>query len=233
MVELPHEREGFWEQVVRKITNKGTMKCIGKVPSLKNDRNIWYESTIERDFIYLLEFDWDVVRYKEQPFRLKYIYESKTCIYVPDFFVQRRSIFQVIETKPEEKANKEENKFRYRIIGSILGGMGYQFVVATDAKIRIQPRLENTKIFWRYSRTRIHPLQRVKCNEYLSEAREASIQDLADALAPHGVTLQVVYALLFWGILSTDMSRPVNPDALVRFSSTGTPAYSMTADGEV
>jgi hypothetical protein len=224
-----HETNGFWEQVVRKITNKGTKKCIGTFPSLKIGRNVWYESTIERDYIYLLEFDPDVVRYKEQPFRVKYVYEGKLRIYVPDFFVERRKKIQVVENKPDEKANTEANKLRYRILKSIFRAIGYEFIVATDVRLRVEPFLENVKIFWRYSRAPIHPHQQVRCQEYLSGRREASIQELADALAHHGVTLQVVYALLYWGVLSTDMRRPVDPDAIVRFSSAVAPAYNLQA----
>jgi hypothetical protein len=187
----------------------------------------------ERDYIYLLEFDSDVIRYKEQPFRVKYIYESRRCTYVPDFFVQRMNKFQVVENKPDDKANTQANKIRYRILKAIFRALGYEFIVATDARIRIEPLLENVKIFWRYSRAPVHPHQQVRCQEYLSVRREASIQELADALAPHGVTLQVVYALLYWGVLSTDMHRPVDPDAIVRFSSAVTPAYNLVAKKEV
>lgn len=224
MVMKLHESDSFWEQVVRKITNKGTKKCIGQFPSIKTGRNVWYESTIERDYIYLMEFDPDVIRYKEQPFRVKYIYDGKIHTYVPDFFLQRRSKFQVVENKPEEKANTEANKLRYRLLKSIFREQGYEFILATDTQIRIKPLLENVKIFWRYSRTRIHPLHQVRCQEYLCRHLEASIQELADALSLHGVTLQVVYALLYWGVLSTDMHRLVDPEAVVRFSATSASA---------
>ncbi|MGB7923487.1 MAG: TnsA endonuclease N-terminal domain-containing protein [Pyrinomonadaceae bacterium] len=226
MVVQLHETDGFWEQTVRKITNKGTKKCIGKFPSVKAGRNIWYESTIERDFIYLLEFDPDVVLYKEQPFRVKYTFDGKRRSYVPDFFVQRGDKFQVIDNKPAGKAITAANKLRYRIFKSIFREQGYEFIVATDLQIRVGPLLGNVKTFWRYSRTPVHPLQEVRCQEYLSERQEASIQELADALAPHGVTLQVVYALLYRGVLATDMRRPVDPEAVVYFSSVGTPAYA-------
>lgn len=218
-----HEVDGFWEKPVRQITNKGTKKCIGQFPSLKVKRNVWYESTIERDYIFLLEFDGDVIRYKEQPFRVRYVYEGKSRTYVPDFFVQRRNKFQVVENKPEEKANAPANKLRYRLLKSIFSEQGLEFIIATDLQIRIQPLLENVKVFWRYSRTRLHPLHQVRCQEYLSEHQETSIQDLVDALSPHGVTLQVVYALLHWGVLSMDLRFPVSPDAIVRFSSTVRP----------
>jgi hypothetical protein len=219
MVAQLHESDGFWHQVVRKITNKGTKKCIGQFPSIKIGRNVWYESTIERDYIYLLEFDPDVIRYKEQPFRVKYIYEGKRYTYVPDFFVQRKNKFQIVENKPEEKANTQASKLRFRLLNFIFREQGYEFLVATDKQIRIKPLLEDIKIFWRYARVQVHPLHIVRCREYLTRHPEVSIQELVAALLPHGVTLQVIYALLYWGALSTDMHRLVNPEAVVRLSS--------------
>ena len=41
---------------VRKIINKGNRKVIGRFPSLKLKRNVWWESQLERDYIYILEF---------------------------------------------------------------------------------------------------------------------------------------------------------------------------------
>jgi hypothetical protein len=219
MVIQLHESDGFWKQTVRKITNKGTKKCIGQFPSIKVGRNVWYESTIERDYLYLLEFDPDVVRYKEQPFRVKYIYEGKRHTYVPDFLVQRKNKFQVVENKPEGKATTGANKLRFRLLNLIFREQGYEFIVVTDKQIRIKPLLEDVKIFWRYARVRVHPLHLVRCREYLTGHPEVNIQELAAALSPHGVTLQVVYALLYWGVLSTDMHRLVDPEAVVRLPS--------------
>jgi TnsA endonuclease N terminal len=183
----PHEEKGFWEKGVRKISNRGVKKNIAKFPSLKMGRNIWSESTLESDYIYLLEFDQLVVKYKEQPFRINYIYQCKKYTYVPDFFVQLKNKFQVIEVKPKVKANTEANLLRYCIIRSILLNLGYEFVVATEDLIRIEPLLENVKKLWRYARTPIHPLYQVYCKDFLLKRQEATLQELAHALAPQGV----------------------------------------------
>ena len=37
--------------LARKISNTGTRKLIGKFPSLKTGRVIWYESLLERDYM--------------------------------------------------------------------------------------------------------------------------------------------------------------------------------------
>jgi hypothetical protein len=56
--------------------NTGTLKNIGKFPSLKNKSTIWFESHLERDFIYLIEFDKSVTKYQEQPFKVKYFLDG-------------------------------------------------------------------------------------------------------------------------------------------------------------
>jgi hypothetical protein len=71
---------------VRKVSNRGG-NTIGHFPSLKMGRMIDYESLIERDLIYLLEFEQDVTWYAEQPLTIPYHYEEKERDYTPDFHI--------------------------------------------------------------------------------------------------------------------------------------------------
>ena len=50
----------------RKITNHGREMVTGGFASYKNKRIVKWESQIERDFLYLLEFDDSVVSYYSQ-----------------------------------------------------------------------------------------------------------------------------------------------------------------------
>ena len=211
------DSDDFWLAPFRKITNKGVKKNIGKFPSIKMGRNIWYESILESDLIDLLEFDPDVIRYKEQPFRIKYIYEGKRRSYIPDIFAQRKNKLQAIEVKPEEKASTKSNRLRYQVISSILEFYGIEFVVATEKMIRIQPLLENVQLCWGYGRTLVHPLHETYSREYLASRQGVSINELVTALANYGVTLQVVYALIYRGVLATNLHLPVSPRSVVTF----------------
>ena len=69
---------------VRRITNGGR-KVIGKFPSIKNGRMVWWESQIERDYLYLLEIDPDVVSYEEQPLKIRYYLDGEPHLYTPIF----------------------------------------------------------------------------------------------------------------------------------------------------
>ena len=67
---------------VRRITNGGR-KVIGKFPSIKNGGMVWWESQIERDYFYLLEFDSDVIIYWAQPLKIRYYLDGRpTCIHL-------------------------------------------------------------------------------------------------------------------------------------------------------
>jgi len=48
-------------------------KNIGKFASVKTGRIAWYESLLERDYMYLLDFDPDVTYWHEQPLKIRYV----------------------------------------------------------------------------------------------------------------------------------------------------------------
>ncbi|MDJ0574365.1 MAG: hypothetical protein QNJ65_04270 [Xenococcaceae cyanobacterium MO_234.B1] len=111
---------------VRPINNAGCRKIIGKFPSVKMQTVIWWESQIERDYIYLLEIDSDVVAYYGQPFKIQYTDKGKSRNYTPDFLVERMrtamgqkslkiphrsSIYRAVSNlEPSEKAEKRYGK---------------------------------------------------------------------------------------------------------------------------
>ena len=66
---------------VRKIPRYGAQKNIGKFSSVKTGRVAWYESLLERDYMYLLDFDPCVTFWHEQPLRLRYTFAGKTHFY--------------------------------------------------------------------------------------------------------------------------------------------------------
>lgn len=106
---------------VRTIKNTGCRKVIGKFPSLKMNTAIWWESQIERDYIYLLEIDPKVLAYVGQPFKINYSSKGKQRTYTPDFWVQRAGVEQIVEVKPAHKVNDQKNLELFRQMRSICG----------------------------------------------------------------------------------------------------------------
>jgi TnsA endonuclease N terminal len=201
---------------VRKITNKGCKKIIGKFPSLKMGRLIWWESQIERDYIYLLELDPAVISYEEQPIRISYHLSGKKRHYTPDFLVRKADRNLIVEVKREEEALKEENQRLFNIVGAICARDGYEFIVVTDKMIRVQPRLYNIKLLTRYQRTPIHdPHYQIVCYELFSKKPKASLSEVIRFFASRGIGKQVIFSLLYWGVLAVDLMQSIEVESVV------------------
>lgn len=203
---------------VRKITNKGGKKIIGKFPSLKMGRLICWESQIERDYIYLLEFDPAVISYAEQPLRVSYHLDGKERHYTPDFLVKRTDKSLIVEVKQEDEAQKEENQHLFQIISAICARNNYEFVLVTDSMIRVQPRLDNIKLLTRYQRTPINdPHYQIICYELFSKNPEVCLSDVTQFFALRDIGKQVVFSLLYWGVLAVNLMQPIEADSIVYF----------------
>ena len=202
--------------LARKITNTGTRNLIGKFPSLKMGRVVWYESLLERDYMYLLEIDSDVISYREQPGRIYYTLGGKRHRYTPDLLVERRSEKQIIEVKLKKVAEKEEYRRLFHIAGEICRRESYEFRVATEETIRLQPRLNGIKLLYKYARTVLLPQHQIGCHEFFTMKQEAPLGEVTRFFASKGVGQQVVYALIFHGVLSADLTRPLTQHSVVR-----------------
>jgi len=202
---------------VREFTNKGSKKVIGKFASHKLQTTVWWESQIERDYIYLLEIDREVSFYQEQPFHIAYQIEGQDHSYTPDFYVERGQRQQVIEVKPAREVDKEENARLFRIIRAICARQNREFAVVTETMIRVQPRLSNIKLLYRYAKVPLEPHDVICCQEFLALNSKARLSDVSRHLTSRNIAGQVLYALIYRGILKVDFSQPINSNSLVSF----------------
>jgi hypothetical protein len=183
-------------------------------------KQVWADGPLEHDYIHLLEADSEVSYYAEQPVRIRYTLkgESRVRTYTPDFLVRRDDKIQIIEVKPEEIAQKEKYQRLFRIAKWACLNEGYEFVVVTETTIRVQPRLNNIKTFWRYARTPVGlPRYRHYCQEFFSTNPEANLGELMRFFEAKKLVKHMVYALLYWGILATDLMKPVRADSVITF----------------
>lgn len=200
---------------IRTPKNTGTLKNIGKFPSLKNKTTIWFESHLERDFIYLIEFDKKIVKYCEQPFKVNYHIDKKSHFYTPDFLLSQENKKQVIEVKPHSKTEKEEFKSFSNLITEYLAGQGYEYLVVTDQTIRIQPRLSNIKLLWYYARIPITNRHQVLVHELFCKFKEISFADFSSFLSQINEPRELVFSLLFHGYLVIDIDKQITANSLI------------------
>ena len=199
----------------RKITNTGTLKNIGKFPSLKNGKLVWFESHLERDFIYLTEFDKDVVQYREQPFKIQYLLDGKRHNYFPDFLLERKDKKQVIEIKPQSKTEKDDFIYFSKIMKNHLAKEGYEYLVITDSSIRLQPKLSNIKLLWRYARLPINTKHKILLYELFDNSKSFSFIEICSFLEQAKELRELIYTLLFHGCLITDIEKPITRDSVI------------------
>lgn len=208
--------------------NRGrTTNFIGKFPSLKLNRIILWRSLLERDYLHLLEFDPDVVYYKEQPFQIDSINDD-VHNYTPDFLVERTDKRQIIEVKPEQYVTNEENAVLYLSLASVCRAKGYEFLVVTDTMVRAQPCLNNVKLLWRYARTPLTPQHQILCHNFMLRCTQANFTEVIQFFELNCIAKDVVYALMYRGALAFDITQPINSEIILFLPETSVVARKVS-----
>jgi len=207
----------------RKVTNRGGVrKFIGKFPSFIFNKIIWYESRLERDFLYHLEFDYRaVLNVYEQACRIRYMHEGKRRRFTIDFVVPRKHKKQLIEVKYSKRALQDKYQPAFHAARELGERAGYEFKVVTELMIRRQPRLNNTKLLIYHQRTPIYPQHQILCHEFLREREEPCLEEIMEFFRTRSVDKSVVYTLLRWGVIGFDLDMPLIPEARVYLPGAG------------
>lgn len=212
----------------RKVTNSGTKKNIGLFSSYKIQASQWYESLIERDYMYLLECDPDVAKYQSQPLTIVYNLGTKQRRYTPDFLVERTNRKQIIEVKPASKVLDEKNQTLWKCVAPIFNSYGWEFIVVTDEMIRVQPLLSNLKLLYKYVREPLTPQIYIDCHNYFKNQTGVSIEDALTQLANQQFTMKTFLKLILVGVLETDLMKPICLKSQIKISPSKTDIIELT-----
>jgi hypothetical protein len=181
---------------VRKVSNRGG-NAIGRFPSTKMGRMIAFESLLERDFIYLLDYDPAVEWFEEQPVRIEYVHEAKLLHYTPDFRLLECGQQVLVECKPQRFVDTELNRRKIKVGQAWCADCGWQFRLVTDQQVRSGYRLENVKRMTQYARQNENTHI---CTQILAQLKSAqvaiSMQELANAISPASPAL-VIASILY------------------------------------
>lgn len=138
----------------RRIT-KSYWSITGKKPSKKTGKSHRFESTLERDYITLLEFDDQVENYIEQPLTIYYFYEGKDRVYTPDFLTiykpsaNTQPLLAEIKYKADLQRHQSEYKPKFDVAIKFAHENGYRFSIITEEDIRTV-HLQNAIFLSRY-----------------------------------------------------------------------------------
>ena len=138
---------------VRTVSNRGRRNVIGYFPSLKMHRMVQFESTLERDLIYLLDFDRQVDAFEEQPLKIAYQHGGMALSYTPDFQVALAGCQTLLlECKPRCFVNSEENQRKFGAAEAWCAVRGWQFEIVTDEQLQAGYRVQNVKLLTQHAR---------------------------------------------------------------------------------
>jgi len=169
---------------VRKVSNHGG-SVMGRFPSAKMGRMIAFESLLERDFIYLIEYDPAVEWFEEQPLSIKYLYETRQLHYTPDFHLLERGQHVLVECKPRRFVETEENCRKFAMAREWCAERGWGFRVITDQQVHSGFRLQNVKLLAQHARQKVDAVMRSQIHIFLLNTQSAaSIWDICHAILP-------------------------------------------------
>lgn len=139
---MENDRNYVFSQKIMRISLKkkrnisaNEFSLTGQIKSLKRNDLVDFESSLERDFIYILEFDENVRYYYEQPLKI----EFKDRYYVPDFFVEYwDGTKEVIEIKYTIDLIENASKYvaKFKVAEEFCNSNGMTFKIITENEIR-------------------------------------------------------------------------------------------------
>lgn len=191
----------------------------GRLGAPKAGGRAEFESTLERDFYLMLEFDPTVARFTPQPIRLTYRgLSGRKKPYVPDTLVEyhrgRLPCLYEVKYVSDLRDDRDEYRLKFRAAREQARDLGWTFCTATERSIRGQV-LKNI-MFLRPFRDS----NQVHSGEHLSIvlawfARPSTPRALLEdrSLAERGVLLPVLWTLVARGALRFDLGQPLTLDS--------------------
>lgn len=206
---------------IRKIP-KNYRSVTGTFASIKNNRNIFYESLLERDFFLSLEFDSTVKSYEEQPLRIQYNMYGKRTNYTPDCLVHYNngepSCIVEVKFSNEIKEKKIFLLDKFEQIENYLANNDMNFKLFTENNID-KIYLDNIKFIYNYSILR----NKSKIEYFKKELLKYSKISYQNFLTSYSTNkfdqaeaIPYVWYLVLINYLEIDLYKPICKDTILK-----------------
>jgi hypothetical protein len=207
---------------VRKIP-KSHRSVTGLISSDGAANQAAFESTLERDFMLLVDFDSEVISYEEQPVRIDYLSaDGKARHYTPDILVTYRRIPNSTTLNPPLLAEIKyrhdlfeqwrELKPKFRAARRYAKERGWTFKIITEVEIRT-PYLKNVKFLRQYQRRPINPddegLLLQKVSELRSTDPESLLTSMCQDAQDRARLLPPLWSLVAQRKIGADLDQPL------------------------
>lgn len=185
---------------VRKVIRRGHGSVIGRFQSTKATQPIPYESTGERDYLYRLEVDPDVLEIYAQPTVLRWKDADVVRTHVPDFLIVRARGEDFVEVKPLKEVTLPLFQRRAKFLDAQERVNGRSYSMVSEDWIRAEPAFGNAKIL--LNGRGQAPTNELRCRVLacLTE-KPRSFADLVKTLNQKPYFVNALYALIVAGDL--------------------------------
>jgi hypothetical protein len=200
-------------QPKRKVVKRGNVKRVGYFPSDKMGRPIAFESLLEEQLLFFLEYEPTLKEYYEQPLEIKYFSGGRKRSYYPDFAaVYFDKPTEIIEVKPSKKLSDPKLLPKFEAGSCFCIANDYQFKIITEQDI--DPiKLKNIKYLFRYHKISV-PLSVCRHMQANVSNYELTIDNLSCILEEraggYGRAMAMIYNQIFHHRLSVDITRPID-----------------------
>lgn len=190
----------------------------GKLSSQKNGRLVQFESTLERDFFRLQEFDPRVAAYEEQPVRLWVGERMDREPYVPDALVTyvEPGVPMLVEVKYSDELRIKWCELRPKIIAAreYAHQRKWRFRIWTEKNIRTA-RLANATRLLPYRLPTVDAESCYRVLRFVREHKSVRVNHIIGEWPFDCNALTVVQHLLATGQLKFDFSIPFSVHSLL------------------
>lgn len=208
----------------RVINNIRSKKKTGIYPSKKMQRNIQFESLLERDYIFLLEYDYDIQEYREQPVTIEYKFNNRIYKYTPDFeIIMNNGQKRLVEVKPYEKLkqilNDKKKRLKYDAAYTFCQKEGFEFIIVTDKDIWEGNLLNNIKYLQFYSNIIVPEFFRKLIKYYLIDNGPTELNKVISVYHQYdkGIVKQYILSLVYNHFLNVDMESEIDKNCIVYY----------------
>lgn len=213
---------GLMDQHARKIKPSKGKHYRWKVPFFTSFKMVHCESSIERDYVRLADFDPNVVDIIYQPLTIHYLYKHRKRKYYPDFKILKKDgKIAIVEIKSSNKLNKSDNVIKYMIGRLYCEKMGWEYHIATENEIRPGALQNNLSLLRAFGN---QPVEIKKLNAVLNNLQMSgtcTISMLRDNCSELDESdfFKSIYALIYHKKLTIDLvNEEISDLSIISFS---------------
>jgi len=207
------------------------LKVYGSVSgnyAFRNTKSIWFESTLERDFLLRAEYDFSVYDIVEQPVQVPYITSlGDRSLYTPDFLMQFNGAslknntedpaLLLVEIKPIEKLRSDWIKLKPKFLAAqrYAKSKGWKFKIYNETRI-YDLFWDNIKFIKRFRNSELNSDIEHFILATIKNKNIISIQDLEKEICSSvGANNNFILQLIAKRKIICNLSVPLTPASLV------------------